>query len=170
MATGEAGNFQIFRAADAADLMAEGSMTLEPYTPIQRAGTTALIEAGYLDGSQTRVLVNIPGFSLTHAWFKEGYPLPLHSHDSDCLYYIVAGGLRLGSEELGPRDSFFVPAGVPYTYRTGAEGLEILEIRHGGAFNFLNLAKGAGFWERALADVSARKDAWRDAVPPTLNA
>ena len=42
----------------------------------------------------------VPGFGLTHVWFKEGYALPLHSHDCDCLYYVIAGSLKMGTEEL----------------------------------------------------------------------
>ena len=94
---------QIFRADDAKGLMEAGCMTLDPYTPVQREGMTKVMDAGYLEGDEVNVLVNIPGFSLTHVWFKKDYPLPLHSHDADCLYYIIAGSLRMGTEELGPR-------------------------------------------------------------------
>ena len=167
MSEADAATFRIFRASDAVELMADGCMKIEPYSQVQRDGVTKLIEAGYLGGSETKVLCNIPGFSLSHTWFKEGYPLPLHSHDSDCLYYIVAGKLRLGSEDLGARDSFFIPAGVPYTYKVGEGGVEVLEFRQANAFNFLNLAKGEGFWSRALEDVTERQDAWREALPPT---
>src|SRR5579872_3189024 len=97
--------FQIFRAADAPSLDEAGCMTIEPFAP------------GLPEGESVRVLVNLPAFSLTHVWFKKDFPLPLHSHDADCLYYIIAGSLRLGTEDLGPRDCFFVPADVPYAYR-----------------------------------------------------
>lgn len=161
--------FQIFRAADANGLMEEGCMSIEPFTPVQRAGMDKVLEAGYLDGDEVRVLVNIPGFSLTHAWFKKNYPLPLHSHDADCLYYIIAGSLRLGTEELGPRDSFFVPCDVPYTYRPGPDGVELLEIRQAGLFNFVNHAKGAAFWDKAAEIAASSREAWKTAVRPTLN-
>ncbi len=42
----------------------------------------------------------------------------------------------MGTEELGPRDSFFVPSDVPYSYRPGPDGVELLEIRHDTQFNF----------------------------------
>jgi hypothetical protein len=35
--------------------------------------------------------------SLCWAWFKSGYVLPRHSHNADCLYYVLGGSLRLGS-------------------------------------------------------------------------
>ncbi len=166
--TNDTSKFQIFRAADAPGLMEAGCMSIEPYSDLQRAGLDKLLAAGVLEGEEIRVLVNVPGFSLTHVWFKSGYPLPLHSHDADCLYYIIAGTVRLGIEDLGPRDSFLIPAGVPYTYKAGSEGAEVLEFRHATHFNFLNLAKGAGFWDKAAESAAQNLDAWRKAVPPTL--
>lgn len=162
--------FQIFRAKDAPGLMDAGCMTIAPITPVQRAGVDAVIAAGYLEGDDVHVLCNIPGFSLTHAWFKKDYPLPLHSHDADCLYYIVSGTLRLGNEELGPRDTFFVPADVPYSYRPGPEGVEVLEFRQSNSFNFVNLAKGEAFWTKAAETVAANLDDWKAAVPPSVHA
>jgi len=162
--------FRIFRASEAPDLATEKCMTVEPPGPVAEAAMDRLREAGYLDGSDIRVLVNIPGFSLTHVWFKAGYPLPLHSHDVDCLYFIIAGSLRLGTEELGPRDSFFIPASVPYTYKPGADGVELLEIRHANAFNFVNMAKGEAFWDKAVAQTLAHREAWKTAPRPKLNA
>ena len=57
--------------------------------------------------------------SLVHARFQAGYPLPRHSHDADCLYYVVAGEAVLGNQVLRAGDGFFVPAGAPYQYRAG---------------------------------------------------
>lgn len=158
----------IFRAKDAPDLMEAGCMSVEPFSPVQRDGMDKVVQAGLADGDEIRVLCNIPGFSLTHVWFKPDYPLPLHSHDADCLYYIIAGKIRLGTEDLGPRDSFFIPANVPYTYRAGTEGVELLEFRNATQFNFVNLAKGEGFWAKAAETVTARRNEWREATPPTL--
>ena len=92
--------FKIMRATDAPGLMASACMTIEPMNELQRAGLKSVIAAGYLDGDEIKVLCDIPGFSLTHAWLKRDYPLPLHSHDSDCLYYIVAGSLTIRQADL----------------------------------------------------------------------
>ena len=162
--------FTIFRASEAPGLMEAGCMSIEPFSPVQTEGITALMQAGYSEGEEIRVLCNIPGFSLTHAWFKRDFPLPLHSHDADCLYYVIAGSIKLGTETLGPRDSFFIPAGVPYTYKPGAEGAEVLEFRQATHFNFLNLANGAGFWEKAAETVSNNREGWASAARPSLNA
>ena len=162
--------FQIFRAKDAPGLMEAACMTLEPFSPVQRAGMDGFLAAGFLEGDEVRVLCNLPGFSLAHAWFKKDYPLPLHSHDADCLYYIVAGSIRLGNEELGPRDSFFIPANVPYSYRPGPDGAEVLEFRHSTSFNFLNLAKGEAFWAKGAETIAANLEDWKAAVPPSVKA
>jgi mannose-6-phosphate isomerase-like protein (cupin superfamily) len=161
---------RILRHKDAPGLVEAKCMTLEPYSPIQREGMTKVLDAGYLEGDEVKVLSQIPGFGLTHVWFKAGYPLPLHSHDCDCLYYIIAGSLKLGTEELGPRDSFFVPSGVPYTYKPGPDGVELLEFRHANTFNFVNLVKSEAFWEKAAESVTAHRESWKTDQPPRLNA
>lgn len=161
---------RIFRAADAPTLQDEGCMTLVPFSPVQLAGMQAMAEQGYGEGEEVRVLVNIPGFSLTHIWFKKDFPLPLHSHDVDCLYHIVAGSLRLGTEELGARDSFFIPRDLPYTYKAGPDGVELLEIRHANQFHFRNLVKGEGYWARAVETCASHREEWKAARRPTLSA
>jgi quercetin dioxygenase-like cupin family protein len=160
-------NFRIFRAAEAPGLMESGIMDIVPFTGEQSAGMGKLVEAGYLEGDETRVLINVPGFSLVKAWFKKGYPLARHSHDSDCLYYIVAGSLQLGTETLGPGDGFFVGADVPYTYTPGEAGVEVLEFRHASKFNFVNHARNASFYVRGAATISKNLDTWRQAKPPS---
>jgi hypothetical protein len=162
--------FQIFRAADAPGLMEAECMSIAPSTPEQQVGMKKLVESGYLEGDEVKVLVNIPGFSLTHVWFKADYPLLLHSHNADCLYYIIAGSLQLGTETLGARDSSFVPADGAYTYRPGPEGVELLEFRHEGKFDFKNLTKGSAFFEKAAQIAAANRETWRNAKMPTLNA
>ena len=159
--------FQIFRAKDAPGLMDLQCMTIEPFSPVQNEGMGKVLAAGYIDGEEIKVLSQIPGFGLTHVWFKAGYSLPLHSHDCDCLYYVIAGTLKMGTEELGPRDCFFIPAGVPYTYKPGPDGVEILEFRHANAFNFVNLAKGAAFWDRAAELAASNHEAWKTARRPS---
>ena len=162
----ESPGFRIFRAAQAPGLVEAACMEMAPMTDTQRQGMRSLVDAGYLHGDEVKILVDLPGFSLAHAWLKKDYPLILHSHDADCLYYVVAGTLRLGSEELGPMDSFFVPRDVPYTYRPGADGVEVLEFRHSGKFNFVNLAKNAAYYAKAAATVAANVEGWKQAARP----
>ena len=157
----------IYRGADAPTLVASGCEIHVPMTVLQIAGVTKIAEAGYGDGYKVNVLVNIPGFSLVWLWFKQNFPLPLHSHDVDCLYFIIAGSLKLGTETLGVRDSFFIPADVPYSYKAGNEGVEVLEIRHANQFEFRNLAKNMAFYDKAVETVLANRSAWQNAPPLT---
>lgn len=169
MAAEEARKFEIFRGEDAPSLADAGCMSFEPFKDQVLPLLGQVQDAGVFDGEQARVLFSIPGFCLTHVWFKAGYPLPPHSHDADCLYYIIAGSLRLGTETLRPRDGFFVPADVPYSYTPGPEGVELLEFRHATSFNFVNHANGTAFWEKALETVKANRQAWATAKMPALN-
>ena len=83
------------------------------------------------------------------------------------MYYVIAGTTRVGTEDLVAGDSFFVPANVPYTHKPGANGVEILEIRHATAFNFVNLSKTEAFWDKATDTVAANIDDWRVAKRPS---
>lgn len=160
--------FTIYRAKDAPGLMQSGVMTMAPMTDKQREGMKKTVQAGYMHGDEVSILVDLPGFSLAHAWLKKNYPLALHSHDSDCLYYIVAGSLRLGTEDLGAGDSFFVPAGTPYNYRPGEDGVEVLEFRHATHFNFVNLSKSEAFWNKATQTVVDNLEDWKSAARPSI--
>jgi quercetin dioxygenase-like cupin family protein len=74
------------------------------------------------------------GFSLIRAWFGPHYVLPRHSHDGDCLYYVVEGCLTMGAKSLETGDGFFVPEGAPYSYVAGPEGVVVLEFRSRTSF------------------------------------
>lgn len=158
---------KIFRASDAPGLMESGCMKMEAMSDAQREGLTKLVQAGYTEGDEISVLVDMPGFSLTHAWLKKDYPLMRHSHDADCMYYIVAGSLTMGKEELGPRDCFFVPAGAAYMYTPGPEGVEVLEVRHEPTFNFVNLIGNDSWWDTAAKTCADNLEGWREALPPS---
>ncbi|EHJ60759.1 hypothetical protein NSU_2268 [Novosphingobium pentaromativorans US6-1] len=166
----QAGKFEIFRFQDAVDSRDNpSSLLIEPLPERLLPLQNQVKESGLNDAAEIKYLVKLPGFSVTHVWFKHDYPLPLHSHNADCLYYIVAGTIRLGSQTLGPRDSFFVPCDVPYQFRPGAEGVELLEIRHVTEVNLRHFSKSETFWQKALETVLANRDSWRDAKKPPLN-
>jgi hypothetical protein len=161
--------FKIFRAAEAPSLEEACCLTLAPFAPEAMSAFMKLLDSGFRDGEEIRVLVNIPGFSLTHIWFKKDFPLPLHSHDADCLYYVVAGSLKLGTQVLGPRDCFFVPTDAPYSYRPGPDGVELLEFRHKTHFNYVNHVHGEGFWSKAIDTVKTNRESWKTEKMPALN-
>jgi mannose-6-phosphate isomerase-like protein (cupin superfamily) len=158
--------FSLYRKGEAVDFEQSGIMDTAPMEPVEIAGAVAATEAGMLEGTTVKLLFSMPGMSLTHAWFKSGFPLPRHSHDVDCLYYIVAGALRIGTEELEKGDGFFVGAGVPYTYTPGPNGVEVLEFRASNAFDIKILANNYEFWERAVNRVEEKREIWAGELPP----
>ena len=168
--TEQAEPFQFFHWDESVDLVDAKIITMGECTPVQQDGMAKMYGPGAPRGDQTRVLFNIPGFSLLHVWFKKDYPLPLHSHDADCMYYIIAGSLQIGNKTLGPRDGFFIPSGVPYAYTPGPDGVELLEFRHNTHFDFQLHAKGEAFWKRALETMAANGAEWDKAKMPALNA
>jgi hypothetical protein len=160
--------FEIFRGADAKDYAEHDVMSLDDLTPAIAEGLGHYaIGPDDAHGQVVELVYASPGFSLSKVWFKSGYPLPLHSHTADCLYYILAGSLRAGTEELGPGDGFFVGSDVPYTYTPGPEGVEVLEFRDTEKFNIRFMARNKSFWEKAGRKIAANREAWKREPPPS---
>jgi len=160
--------FEIFRAADARDYAEHGDiMPLDDLTPVMVEGLTIFAEAGSARGQQVEMLYSRPGMSLTRVWFKSGYPLPLHTHASDCVYFIIAGSVSMGDEVLGPGDGFFVGSEVPYTYTVGPQGVEVLEFRDTDSFNIRFMAKNRKPWEKAAEQVRRKREEWISEPPPS---
>jgi mannose-6-phosphate isomerase-like protein (cupin superfamily) len=127
-------------------------------------------EAGHSRASLTKVLYRQDqpdGVSLIHAWQKPGKVMLRHSHDSDCLYYLVAGSIHLGNRTLGPGDGFFVPAGHPYGFVAGSEGAELLEIRPGAtSFDLQVRDQSPEKWDEFVEAVRTHPTGWEgDDVP-----
>jgi mannose-6-phosphate isomerase-like protein (cupin superfamily) len=167
--TADAPRFQVFKKRDA---KSEAEITVMEYaaqSPAVMDGGKRAIDAGIMKGSELKLLFEAPGFSLIYAWFKSGYPLPRHAHNCDCLYYVVAGSLKMGREELGPGDGFFVGKDVPYTYRAGASGVEVLEFRATNTFDIKVLAENPLFWEDVVKTAVKQQPAWNVEKPPSLS-
>jgi hypothetical protein len=159
--------FTIFRKADTPPLTEEQFYGGAVTTPEQREAMDKMLTEGWADGEETRIVFAGPGFALVHAWFKAGYPLPLHSHSADCLYYVIGGSISLGNEHLEVGDGFFVPANAAYTYTPGPDGAEVLEFRHTIMIDFRILTKGtAAFWAKGLQQVAERRADWKKAERP----
>lgn len=160
--------FTIFRARDAIDYAEADCMESQPVSPEEQAWSAKMVDAGMLEGTTVKLLFSRPGLSLSYAWFKSGFPLPRHSHDTDCAYFIIAGSLKIGTEELGPGDGFFVGTNVPYTYTPGPDGVEVLEIRTANQFDIKLLAgKNPAYWEKALSGLLMAKESWPEQKPPS---
>lgn len=158
--------FEIFRGADAPSLDECGCMTTEGETPNLLAVLPTIMGAGMEKGERVEVPYRRPGMSLARLWLKSGFPLPLHTHDCDCLYYIVAGSIRLGSETLQAGDGFFVGSEVPYGYTAGPEGAEVLEFRATDSFNIRIRDRPIAAWEKDAEKVRAAQERWAGEQPP----
>jgi len=159
--------FAIYRATEALNYAEHDVMTMDAITPVVAEGLGHFQGTGNGDGQLVRLLFAAPGFSLTHVWFKSGYPLPLHSHNSDCLYYIVAGSLQVGRETLGVGDGFFIRRDVAYTYEPGPQGVEVLEFRNTDKFNIRFRSDSKTVWEQAAAMLAAHREVWTREPPPS---
>lgn len=159
--------FEIFRKSDYRDYSEHDVMPVVDASPAILEALGQFAREGGGAGQQVKMAYSRPGVSLTHVWFKSGYPLPLHAHASDCVYFILAGSVRMGDEQLGPGDGFFVGSDVPYTYETGPEGVEVLEFRTTDDFNIRFMAKNKAAWDKTVAKLRARRDSWEGELPPS---
>ena len=158
--------FEIFRAKDAQDV--DGEMM--PHVGLKQAdldGIALATEAGVGEGAVVRSVFSSDevGLSLTYAWFKPHYPLPRHSHDADCAYYVISGEAHMGTEVLKAGDSFYVPSDTLYQYVAGPEGVEILECRTAASFH-INFSGNANFWGKMAKASAGNLAGWREIEAP----
>ncbi len=166
----------VFRAKDSVDLTLGDFMGAPEMSEKAGAAFATALRSGLGAGSVVKVLLRQPdedgAFSLIHLWYKANYPLVRHTHDVDCLYYVISGSASLGNQTLRAGDGFFVPADAPYTYTAGADGVEVLEIRHGVQSFGMRIPDGAPLqWDQLQdAAVTNRADWERETVSPTFAA
>jgi mannose-6-phosphate isomerase-like protein (cupin superfamily) len=162
----------IYRAAEAVDL-AETDFMLSPQSPDGSARTISeTVGADAAAGAQLKVLVrDAGGFSLLYIWFKANYPLPRHSHNVDCMYYVISGSAIMGNQTLRPGDSFFVPAGAPYQYSAGPDGVEVLEIRYGTKQFDIQLVGNRDLFRTMAETMAENRERWlHEPTSPTFVA
>jgi len=159
--------FEVFRRSDYRDYGEPGLQEIVDPSPTMAAALGQFVRDGGEAGQKVQMAYARPGMSLTHVWFKSGYPLPLHSHSGDCLYYIVAGSIRVGRDELGPGDGFFVSSDVPYTYETGPNGAEVLEFRATDKMDIRFIARDQASWTKTVDKLRERGPAWASEPRPS---
>lgn len=170
--TAERRRISVFRASEGEPLSDE-QMPMEGVDDSVMAGFAGLMEAGAgeASGETVRCLFREPGedgLSLCYAWFKSGFVLPRHSHDADCVYYVVGGELKLGKQVLRKGDGFFVPSGATYSYEVGPEGVEVLEFRNATRFNILFRNNDESHWARMADAFRSNAPNWSsETVPPS---
>src|SRR5687767_2191590 len=150
----------IFRAEEATPLMETDFMGMPSMTDDAVAAGAPEIFMSSGPGTDVRIAVRQSpeegGFSILHVWFKADYPVLRHTHDADCMYYIVSGSAILGAQTLRAGDGFFIPAGAPYSYNAGPDGVELLEIRHCVQhFDLQMLESSAGKWAAMAATIDS---------------
>lgn len=154
----------IFRSTELTSL-AETMERSASTAPQALEGIDRVVNAGLHDGLIAKVAFRQEGpigLSLIHCWFKKGVPLPPHSHNVDCLYYIISGSLKFGTEKLGPGDGMMVPADAVYSFTAvGDEGVEFLEIRNHTMFDVKSRSLSKVAWDKYVSRVEENRDAWR---------
>lgn len=158
--------FEIFRGSEAPSLNDCKCMTSEGETPNMLATLARFPEMMHSGGDQADVPYRRPGMSLARLWVKSGFALPLHTHDCDCLYYIVAGSIQMGTEKLVAGDGFYVGSEVPYAYTAGPEGAEVLEFRTADTFNIRVKDKPVVAWEKTAANMIDSRERWSTEPAP----
>jgi quercetin dioxygenase-like cupin family protein len=159
MATSPRG-LRLFRRADAVDLADTTVMSRPVMDPLPERGILAEIAttSGYIN----QVVFGDPesgGMSLIRLWYAPHYALPRHSHDVDCLYYVVAGEAHLGNQVLTAGEGFFVPAGAPYAYIAGSEGVEVLEFRATSQFG-IHVTESPARWAQLSELGRVHREEW----------
>jgi quercetin dioxygenase-like cupin family protein len=151
---------RLFRRADAVDLADTTVMSKPVMEPLP--DREALAEITTTSGYINQVLFGDPesgGMSLIRLWYAPHYALPRHSHDVDCLYYVVAGEAHLGNQVLSAGDGFFVPAGAPYAYTAGPEGVEVLEFRATSQFG-IHVTERPARWAQLANLAREHREQW----------
>lgn len=144
------------RGADGADFV--------PHPAIVRGLT--LFGQSNAGGAAAQTLFSRPNLHVSYAWFKSGFPLPLHSHDSDCYYLVIAGSMKVGTEMLGKGDGVFIPGGAPYTVTPGEDGVEFLEMRTSPDYDTHYRARTDTYWDRVAATLAEGKPRWANEGQP----
>jgi len=162
----------LFRSSEARDI--QDHMPSIGIDADVQAGLGKLAEAAGTypmdSGAQALLLFSEPGeqgMSLSHVWFKSGYILPRHSHNADCLYYVIGGELHMGTQVLRKGDGVFIPADAGYTYEAGPQGVEVLEFRNATRFHFKFQGNDAAHWERIANVLRNNCPKWADESPPS---
>ncbi len=156
---------RIYRAADAPELHESGAATSDfgEHTELREvAATLASAEC-----SASRLLLHQRreegGLSIVYLFFKPNFPLFRHMHDVDSTYIVISGSVVgfMGKETLRPGDCFVVPAGTPYFYTAGPEGVEVLEMfRDADTVKVIYTDNPDGRLEEAQEAVRANADLW----------
>lgn len=151
---------QVFRWSDGVDLD-DTTVMIQPVMD-PPPGRGVLKAVGAASGYVIKVLFGDPdsgGMSLIRAWYAPEYALPRHSHDVDCLYYVLSGEARLGNQVVPAGDGFFVPANAPYAYSAGPDGVDVVEFRATSSFG-IHVTESLSRWEQIAELARTHREEW----------
>ena len=131
-------------------------------------GFHKLVEVGWLEGIEFKVLLDVPGFNLTYGRLKPGFTVPLHHHHGEGVYFVIAGTAFYGNVKLTAGDGLFQPAHTPYSLTAGEDGLEIIEIRTVGGAETMFLSNSGKYWQNFLEKTVAAKESWPEGWPEKM--
>jgi quercetin dioxygenase-like cupin family protein len=161
------GRFVISRRQTAPRLVETDMNTETTGSAASLARFEAIVDAGYADGIDARLLYRQRGehaMSAVYIHAKPGRPFVRHSHDTNCIYVVMSGEVIMGSQVLRTGDLVYVPANHPYSYRAGEQGVEVLEFRTERQYA-TNIADNSETnWQRMVDECRARRPAWLDAI------
>ena len=99
-------------------------------------------------------------------WFKPHYPLPRHTHDVDCLYYVVSGTAVMGNQELRPVTASSYPQKrrtstppVPTEWRSWSSGTA-------RSFDIKVTEDDPARWDAMIATANEQRSAWQTLPSP----
>jgi len=122
----------IFRAEEATPILETDFMGMPTMTDEALAAGGPEIYMASAPGTDVRVAVRQTpeegGFSILHVRFKADYPVLRHTHDADCLYYIVSGSAYSYGRRMGPGDFLHADAGTDHSELWTEEGAQVLLV------------------------------------------
>lgn len=181
MTTLDAENAELLRAEGTPGMLITRARDAHPHTGRKQRGADApgfalhpaivrgmqqFRETADCGGAQAVTLFAKDDMHVSYVWFQSGYPLPLHSHDADCYYLVIAGSMRVGGEVLEKGDGVLIPGGVPYTVTPGDKGVEFIEFRNSADYDTHYRAKTDAYWDRVAETRRARKAIWAKEPKP----
>jgi hypothetical protein len=86
-------------------------------------------------GHEVKVLFRHADDAMSLVWsrFAPGYPLPRHSHSTDCLYYVVSGEARVGARRIAAGGEVAEPGVDPLDAPLGEAPVVLDQLRAGAA-------------------------------------
>jgi mannose-6-phosphate isomerase-like protein (cupin superfamily) len=157
---------RVHRGREAPALHESGAATSDfgPHEELRRIATRLATSECSLNKLLVHQGKGEGGLSIVYLYFKPNFPLFRHQHDVDSLYVVISGSVVgfMGREVLQPGDCFSVPAGTPYYYTAGPEGVEVLEIfRDADTVTVIYVDNPPGRVEEAEEAVRANAEAWK---------